>query len=249
MSYATPQFGYRKPSLKSMTPRSHLPSGTPRFIKLTLRRPQIQGGLVCPDFKAQFLAALLTHAHNWIISGNFNCSVVLEVAYLGSYESFRNLLYRGTRVSLPLTYSIRAVVRAWQLAICKHIAFYRLLPDTPLWLNPLFPEILSIPDSRVQASKGIKTLDHIFDGGTLRSFDDLKHRFGLPNSHFFRYLQLRHAFSSKLRSTRLTLERSVLEFLLREDPLFRSLSQIYKALMPLICIGLQGLSGGQTFQI
>lgn len=57
-------------------------SGSPHFSIKTLRRPWTQGDLACPDLQKYFLAAFLTHAHNWVISDDTNSSVVLEAAYL-----------------------------------------------------------------------------------------------------------------------------------------------------------------------
>lgn len=40
--------------------------------------------------------------------------------------------------------------------------------------------------------KGIATLGDPYRNGTLKSFEDFVQQFGIPRSHFFRYLQLRH---------------------------------------------------------
>lgn len=42
------------------------------------------------------MAALLTHAQNWAILDDTNSSVVLEAAYLGSYESLCLLPIQAT---------------------------------------------------------------------------------------------------------------------------------------------------------
>lgn len=73
---------------------------------MILRGPWTQGGLACLDLQKYYYAALLSYAHNWVISDDTNASVVLEAAFLGSYESLRNVLYyRGPQAPFHLTLS------------------------------------------------------------------------------------------------------------------------------------------------
>lgn len=62
------------------------------------------------------------------------------------------------------------------------------------------------------------------------SFYELKERLTLPNSHFFRYIQLRHAFYSQFGREPLNLDPSDLELLTRSDSLVIPVSSIYKDL-------------------
>lgn len=72
-------------------------------------------------------------------------------------------------------------------------------------------------------------------------FDRLKTKFQLPNSFFFRFLKLRHAFDSQFKSVQLQLEHDDLETLLDYADISKPLSQIYRALLPSIQVGLDGL--------
>lgn len=112
-------------------------SGPPRINKSILKRPWTEGGLACPDLQKYFFAVLLSHTHNLLALDDINAAVVLEAAHLGSYEALRNALYRGVRAPSPLTLSRKAVIRAWQLVVCKLQGDpHTRSPDTPLWLNP-----------------------------------------------------------------------------------------------------------------
>lgn len=51
----------------------------------------------------------------------------------------------------------------------------------------------------VWVSRGIKLFKAITRDGKLLNFDQLKHRHDLPNSHYFRFLQLRHAFQVQFK--------------------------------------------------
>lgn len=133
----------------------------------------MEGGLACPDLQKYFHAALLSHAHNWVFSDESNAAVVLEETYLGSHESLRNALFRGVKAPFPLTHSMKAVIKVWQLLVCKHSEDpYTRFPNTPLWLNPQLSEFLTVPDP--WAARGVKKLDPICSNGSLLSFDFLK---------------------------------------------------------------------------
>lgn len=166
-------------------------SGQPRFKLTVLQRPWGEGSLACPDLHSYFVAAMLSHAHNWLISDEPNAAVVLEAARLGSYEALRNLLYRGSRAPFPLTSAMRAVIRAWTIA--NSLRPIPSGPYSPLWFNPQLPEFGSIPDPGVWACKDIKYINQICIEGKLQTFDRFKQQYNLPNSHLFRFLQLRHA--------------------------------------------------------
>lgn len=101
--------------------------------------------------------------------------MVLEVALFGSYESLKNALYRGSRVQHTLPLSVKAVIRVWQMQVCKRREdSNRWSPATPLWFNPLVPEFQSIPDPALWTTKGIKAIEHICVDGVLIPFDTLK---------------------------------------------------------------------------
>ena len=66
--------------------------------------------------------------------------------------------------------------------------------------------------------------------GTLMTFDELKARYDLPNTHFFRYLQLRHAFLAQFGGDPLVLEFGDLESLARSETLPKTVSSLYQEL-------------------
>lgn len=82
---------------------------------------------------------------------------------------------------------------------------------------------------------------HICVEEALLSFDTLKQRFELPSRYFFRYLQVRHTFSTKFDAQPLTLLQSNIESLLHDDQLVNPLSNIYKSLLPSVHFGLESL--------
>lgn len=88
-----------------------------RFKLTVLQRPWGEGGLACPDLHKYYLAAQLCHTHNWQVLDESNPAVLLEAACLGSYEALWNLLYRGFCLPFPLKMAMKAILRAWTVAL------------------------------------------------------------------------------------------------------------------------------------
>lgn len=111
-----------------------------------------------------------------------------------SYEALRHLPYRGLKSPDSPTHSMNAVMKEWLLANPKQSDNLALChsPATPLRLNPMLSEFLTILDPSIWAVKGIKTLENICEGATLNSFEWLKLQFNLPNAYLFRYPELQH---------------------------------------------------------
>lgn len=101
---------------------------------------------------------------------------------------------------------------------------------------------MSIPNPNVWVNKGITFLDQIFSECQLQTFDRLKHQHGLLNSYLFRFLQLRHAFSSQFENHQVAFYTSALEGLLKDEFMVKPLSTIYKESLPSIHTGLETLT-------
>lgn len=112
---------------------------------------------------------------------------------------------------------------------------------SPLWFNPQLSEFGSIPNPGVWACKGIKYINQICFEGRLQTFNRLKQQHKLPNSHLFRFLQLRHAFNTQFENAQVAFYTLNLETLLRDEALSNPLSTIYKALLHNVHTGLENL--------
>lgn len=110
-------------------------------------------------------------------------------------------------------------------------------PEAPTSLLPS-SHLFSLPDSMIWACKGIKVLKDITSEGELCTFDQLKARHDLPNSFFFRYLQLRHAFKEQFTGQRIEYLPSLLENILLEEDLVKPLSSVYKSLFKKTPLGI-----------
>lgn len=75
----------------------------------------------------------MVFARRWLLADDGDSTTVLEAAQLGSYESLRLALYRGQRSDLPLTLTMKATIKAWEvttkLALQAMSALLLLLPS------------------------------------------------------------------------------------------------------------------------
>lgn len=88
-------------------------------------------------------------------------------------------------------------------------------PYIPLWRNPKFPELLSLPGFEFGPQKGVKYLMQLYDQGSFRSFEDLRIALDLPHSALYCYFQLCHACSTQLGNKGAQLECGSLESVAR----------------------------------
>lgn len=68
---------------------------------------------------------------------------------------------------------------------------------SPIWGNGDFRPGKNDPGFKQWALKGIRKIGDLFEGDTLMSFTDLKEKFGIPETHFFKYLQIRSYIMTK----------------------------------------------------
>lgn len=57
--------------------------------------------------------------------------------------------------------------------------------NTHLWYNKMLPELLQLPDPSMWSSGGIFMLSHVLSCGKLKTFEQLKFEFSLPNHMLF----------------------------------------------------------------
>lgn len=195
-------------------------SQSPRYSWTTLIRPTSQGGLACPDLHKYYLAAQLVTAAWWFNPDISNPATQIEAAVLGSLEALKFLLFRGPRAPYPLTPSMRTTLRAWGA----------ISPNAPLWLNSTLKHIFKLPEHHAWTKFNIKTVTQIVSNQSLVPLSKLNSDCNIPQSYFFRFLQLSHAFGCQFSSSPPQLNQSSLEDLLRSDCTKKPTSQLYSHL-------------------
>lgn len=104
-------------------------------------------------------------------------------------------------------------------------------PNPPLWHNPQLREIAKVPDGACWAASGVKYAHQMFRDGVFRFFIDLKTEYGVPNTFFFRYLQLRHAAMAQYGGGEVALSPSSMEKLVADVDHSKLISKYYFTLL------------------
>lgn len=82
-------------------------------------------------------------------------------------------------------------IRAWKIwLICKKYFNSALSPNTSLWYNTQLPNLGSILNLGAWAKLNVKTIDQVMHQGRVLSFVKLSEDFNIPESYFFRCMQL-----------------------------------------------------------
>lgn len=69
----------------------------------------------------------------------------------------------------------------------------------PLWGNRKLEEIQKMGAVRQWERSGLNVIVQLYQDGSLKSFQELKDQYAIPNKSFYRYLQIRHASTEKFR--------------------------------------------------
>ncbi|XP_056409799.1 uncharacterized protein LOC130332796 [Hyla sarda] len=156
----------------------------------------------------------------------------LPGALMGSYEALTNSLYRyHSRSSYPLP--LQTVAKVWSLVLSK---FPQPLvsPRAPLWGNVHLPHFHGLQVARFWGSHGVRFVVHLLrEDQDFLSFAEMKERYGVPGSAFYRYLQLRQAAQAQFGSLTFTPVLSEVEILLGPADLTKPLTQSYALLQTL----------------
>lgn len=167
-------------------------------IKLqALQMAKDEGGLAVPDPALYFLAAQLQHLKSW---ENVDFSDV-NTAILRSY--FQEMyLYEVLDANRCLVNAKR-----YPTLVLMHKVWWKLrdmysivgcTSYTPIWNTPWLPELCKLEDFSSWQSQGVRRVSHLITGeGDLKQFSQLQSEYALPHSAFYKYLQLRHAFTKE----------------------------------------------------
>uniref|UniRef100_A0AAQ5XLH4 Reverse transcriptase domain-containing protein n=1 Tax=Amphiprion ocellaris TaxID=80972 RepID=A0AAQ5XLH4_AMPOC len=196
-----------------------------RISKIHLQKSKSEGGLGPPVLKHYYWAAnvralifwqqdtLDNHtipAPLWLkIESNSVCNSSLPAMLFSKFEkpeSFKNLCY-------TLKQSVR---------ILNQIRKFLTLPDTsvqtPICFNHRFAPPWHDKSYHDWREKGLISILDLYVDGKFASFNQLKEKYSLPQSHFFRYLQVRHYVQSEIkRDQNLPIEHEIYQ-ILRSPP-------------------------------
>lgn len=168
-----------------------------RISKKHITKPKSTGGLSLPNFQHYYWAAncrALTYWQN-AHPGNVTDSTPAWLAIEQDLPegSLPALLFSTSK--LPTAIAGYRFIVASSLRIWQQIKKTYNLPDfsayTPICHNPTFPPSLSDNTFLIWKNKGLATLADLYIEKAFATFTQLKEKYTLPPSHFFRFLQIR----------------------------------------------------------
>uniref|UniRef100_A0A803J788 Reverse transcriptase domain-containing protein n=1 Tax=Xenopus tropicalis TaxID=8364 RepID=A0A803J788_XENTR len=182
----------------------------PRLKLALLRNPTTAGGLALPHFHLYYISSQLTQISHWFHTQSQHSAK--RMGFTGpipTRDRIYHLLkgYSGCPTPRPTNTIMVQALRIWDKA-------NKLVPHktgviehyTPIWENRTLPECCTMQDTVLWKEKGIWCLGQVLDHNTIKSFEQLKQEYNLPNHYLFRYLQLRHALSTQYPAGYPTLE-------------------------------------------
>ncbi|XP_059844675.1 uncharacterized protein LOC132404523 isoform X2 [Hypanus sabinus] len=171
----------------------------PRLNEAHLQKPEREGGLALPNFRSYYWAANIRNIIFYSYFYNQSVCPTRVAMELNAYKKLFIPALLGFVLPCQLPKSviipvIRHPLRIWA-QFRKYHGLYSFSLSSPILYNHLFQP--SMQDSTFQGwcRRGIRHFEDLFIDNRFASFEQLSIKFNLPNTHFFRYLQIRHFIS------------------------------------------------------
>ena len=203
----------------------------PRIRKDFLQRPKSEGGMGLPNFKLYYWACNLRALSYWLqdqlptwtfIEGRCSLPTSLPALIFSPLATKYNGLPKDTIVSHSL--------KIW-LSIRKHFGWHPGLVRAPLVANHAFPPSRSDALYQIWHNRGIHSFKDLYIDGVFPTFEQLRNKFNLPQTHFFRFLQIRNFLTQTTSTFPNIPPGSPMESIFLADPSIKGgISTIYDSL-------------------
>lgn len=202
----------------------------------TLLAPQNKGGLNLPNLRNYYWAAQLRALILWITKDKDAIWVEMEqracpTMSLESLPFVTRSMQKKLKIKNEL---IIETMKIWSTIQKKLNISNSVSKATKIAKNPDFVPCTMDVGFEKWTNKGLIYIAQLFTGQILKSFEQLKQEFNLPNNDFYKYLQLRHYLQKHSESEKIFKEPTKVEELLmsltEEEPKKGLISKIYKAL-------------------
>ena len=167
----------------------------PRIRKSLLEKSKSDGGLALPNFLHYYWAANIHKVTFWMSSFRDGvgpdwcdmerqaCGPVDPAALLCSPLPLSRKWYSNNPV-------VSNSLRIWS-QFRVHFGYKHTISLIPIARNPNFKPALLDSAFNFWSQKGLKCVANLFHEGVFAPFGYLVKEYGIPNTHFFRYLQIR----------------------------------------------------------
>lgn len=161
---------------------------------------------------------------SWLAIEHLSCRQTCLPALLNSPIKVKNTLSDKNPV-------IQNSMKVWN-QLLGTVKAPKTYLDTPICNNHAFKPGLEDMTFVIWRRKGICSLKDIYMDGHLASFQQLRMKFNLPNSHFFRFLQLRHFIKASIPHYETIPHHSVLDSFMSVKPYTRgAVSRLYNVVL------------------
>lgn len=158
-----------------------------------LQKSKKLGGMALPNFKYYYWACNIRTFRYWIQSDSSSLAWLTMETNSVKPVSLAALLHSPIKCSTaPYTGNdiVRGALKIW-FQFRRHFGFQSFSLLAPLACNHAFLPSLRDGVFVTWARKGIKSMKDLYINNTFASFQQISERYSLPQSHFFRYLQVR----------------------------------------------------------
>ena len=212
----------------------------PRIKFTHLTNSKARGGLNVPNLKLYYWAAQLHGAVEWLkqnkettwlsLEQNSCPGVSLQALPFCSNEIWTK--YKISNIWMKCTHKVlnyvKKIINAPQ-SISRAMKISEIIDFKPRHFDSRFKE---------WENKGLIFIEDLFDGDTLKSFNQLQEKFGLISTDFYRFLQLRSYLTSHKEWQFLTSQSSDLEVffikMIKKGDGKKIVSHLYKLLQTIV---------------
>uniref|UniRef100_A0A3P8QX47 Reverse transcriptase domain-containing protein n=1 Tax=Astatotilapia calliptera TaxID=8154 RepID=A0A3P8QX47_ASTCA len=173
----------------------------PRLKQSVLQRPRSAGGLALPNFLFYYWAANIRALLYWMKDhDNLSSSWVTLERLSVSQSSLVSLLCARLPLARPISsFTTNPLVvhslKLWY-QLRRHFEQTELSLNAPPHRHCMFSPSLTDEAFNIWTKLGITSMAALFTDNIFSSFEQLVNKFKIPQSHFFRYLQLRNFVAS-----------------------------------------------------
>lgn len=164
----------------------------PRARRATLQRSKSYGGLALPNFLFYYWAANLQKIHAWCNSPNLDWCVMEDASCHPS--SLAALLCAPLASRYPSCIKnpiVLSSLKIWK-QFRQHFKLSSPVSLSPICNNHFFPPSNADAAFTLWRERGLVRFSDLYSDGLFASFNDLRTKFNLPQSHMFRYFQVRN---------------------------------------------------------
>lgn len=210
---------------------------TPRIRKEMLQRHKVHGGFSLPNFQYYYWSANIKNILFWTHSTTHESAP--RWLQLENASCKQASLHAIACSKIPLT---EPISKFCSNPIVKHsfkiwaqfrraFSLFEMSKNAPLVGNNMFAPSINDNAFKVWSERGLRTIQDLYVGGTFGSFEHFKTHFDIPNSHFYRYLQLRSFVSTHTPSFPSLQTDSLLDKLIKIPPHFKeTIGSVYSIL-------------------